>query len=76
MAAALPAAPTLSRLLSTWLWRHGQWLTLLLLLPPLLWLGVVYLGSLLSLLAYSFFRLDDFTGQVSTSGASPPMSSF
>ena len=33
-----------SRRLSTWLWRHGHWLTLLLLLPPLLWLGVVYLG--------------------------------
>jgi putative spermidine/putrescine transport system permease protein len=32
--------------------------------PPLLWFGVVYLGSLLSLLANSFFRLDDFTGQV------------
>jgi putative spermidine/putrescine transport system permease protein len=60
--AALPA-PRLRRL-STWLWRHGQWLTLLLLLPPLLWLGVVYLGSLLSLLAYSFFRLDEFSGQI------------
>ena len=52
------------RRLSTWLWRHGQWLTLLLLLPPLLWLGVVYLGSLLALLAHSFFRLDEFSGQV------------
>jgi putative spermidine/putrescine transport system permease protein len=31
---------------------------------PLLWFGVVYLGSLVSLLANSFFRLDDFTGQV------------
>lgn len=35
-----------------------------LLVPPLLWFGVIYLGSLLSLLANSFFRLDDFTGQV------------
>jgi putative spermidine/putrescine transport system permease protein len=31
---------------------------------PLLWFGVIYLGSLVSLLANSFFRLDDFTGQV------------
>ena len=58
------AADTASRRLSTWLWRHGAWLTLLLLLPPLLWLGVVYLGSLLALLAHSFFRLDEFSGQI------------
>ena len=37
---------------------------LALLLPPLLWLGVVYAGSLLALVSQSFFRLDDFTGQV------------
>ncbi|MDO9196452.1 ABC transporter permease [Rhodoferax sp.] len=43
--------------------RRGLLLTLLL-LPPLLWFGVIYLGSLFSLLANSFFRLDDFTGQV------------
>jgi putative spermidine/putrescine transport system permease protein len=29
-----------------------------------LWFGVIYLGSLFALLANSFFRLDDFTGQV------------
>jgi putative spermidine/putrescine transport system permease protein len=52
------------RRLSTWLWRHGHWLTLILLAPPLLWLGVVYLGSLLALLAHSFFRLDEFSGQI------------
>ena len=62
--APLAAAGGASRRLSTWLWRHGHWLTLLLLLPPLLWLGVVYLGSLLALLAHSFFRLDEFSGQV------------
>jgi len=59
VAAAMPL-----RRLSTWLWRHGHVLTLILLLPPLLWLGVVYLGSLLALLAQSFFRLDEFSGQV------------
>jgi putative spermidine/putrescine transport system permease protein len=36
----------------------------LLLLPPLAWLGVVYLGSLAALLIQSFFHLDGFTGQV------------
>lgn len=35
-----------------------------LLLPPLLWFGVVYLGALLSLLAQSFFSVDDFSGEV------------
>ncbi len=43
--------------------RPGLFLVLLLLLP-VLWLGVVYLGSLLTLLVQSFFYLDDFTGQV------------
>lgn len=37
---------------------------LLLLGPPLLWMGVVYLGSLGALLINSFFQLDDFTGLV------------
>jgi putative spermidine/putrescine transport system permease protein len=37
---------------------------LLLLAPPLLWLGVVYLGSLASMAIQSFFRLDDYTGRV------------
>ena len=43
--------------------RRGFFL-LLLLVPPLLWLGVVYLGSLFALLAESFFAIDDFSGQV------------
>src|SRR5512135_3030130 len=37
---------------------------LLLLVPPLLWFAVVYLGSLLSMLLNSFFYLDGFTGKV------------
>ena len=37
---------------------------LLLIAPPVLWLGVVYLGSLGALLVQSFFHLDGFTGQV------------
>jgi putative spermidine/putrescine transport system permease protein len=36
----------------------------LLLAAPLLWLGVVYLGSLATLLIQSFFYLDGFTGRV------------
>jgi putative spermidine/putrescine transport system permease protein len=43
--------------------RRGFYLFLLL-LPPLLWLGVVYLGSLFALLAESFFSIDDFSGVV------------
>ncbi|WP_425144731.1 ABC transporter permease [Deinococcus sp.] len=46
--------------------RFGRagFITLLLLAPPLLWLGVVYLGSLLGLLGYGFYSIDDFTAQV------------
>jgi putative spermidine/putrescine transport system permease protein len=50
--------------LSTFLYLR-PWLILLLLIgPPLLWLGVIYLGSLGALLINSFYRLDDFTGLV------------
>lgn len=50
--------------LSTLLYTRRGLLLGLLLVPPMLWFGVIYLGSLFSLLANSFFRLDDFTGQV------------
>jgi putative spermidine/putrescine transport system permease protein len=30
----------------------------------LLWLGIIYLGSLFNLMLYSFYSLNDFTGQV------------
>jgi len=39
-------------------------LLLLLLTPPILWLGIVYLGSLFALLLQSFFYIDGFTGLV------------
>jgi putative spermidine/putrescine transport system permease protein len=52
------------RRLSTVLYRRGGLLTLLLLAPPLAWLGIVYLGSLFALLVQSFFSFDDFSGQV------------
>jgi putative spermidine/putrescine transport system permease protein len=54
----------LLRRLSDQLFRHPRLFLALLLGPPLLWLGVVYVGSLLALLAQSFFRLDDFSGLI------------
>ena len=49
---------------SSVLFRRPRRVLLLLLIPPLLWFGVIYLGSLFALLAQSFFRLDDFSGVV------------
>lgn len=50
--------------LSDTFWRRPKLLTLLLLLPAALWLGIVYVGSLLTLLLQSFFHIDDFSGLV------------
>jgi putative spermidine/putrescine transport system permease protein len=50
--------------LSTYLYRRPALFLALLLLPPLLWLGVIYLGSLVTLLINSFYSLDDFTGRI------------
>jgi putative spermidine/putrescine transport system permease protein len=52
------------RRVATFFYRRPVLSLLLLLAPPLLWLGVVYLGSLFSLVIQSFFSLDGFTGQV------------
>jgi putative spermidine/putrescine transport system permease protein len=52
------------RALSDWLFRHPRMLLLILLGPPLLWIGVVYVGSLLALLAQSVFAIDPFSGLV------------
>jgi putative spermidine/putrescine transport system permease protein len=43
--------------------RRGYYLALLL-VPPLLWLGTVYLGSLLALLIQSFYAIDEFTARI------------
>ncbi|HEX6120090.1 MAG TPA: ABC transporter permease [Dongiaceae bacterium] len=56
--------PAFSSRLSTYFYLRPRLLLALFLLPPLLWLGIVYLGSLFALLVQSFFQLDDFTGQV------------
>ncbi|WP_347310298.1 ABC transporter permease [Defluviimonas sp. SAOS-178_SWC] len=61
--AAHPARGTGDRLAGLF-WRHPKLLTLVLLLPPLLWLGVVYLGSLVALLVQSFYSIDEFSGLV------------
>ncbi len=53
-----------SRRLSSSLYRRPTLFLLLLLAPPLMWLGIVYLGSLLALLLQSFFSIDEFTGLV------------
>lgn len=45
-------------------WRRPRLLLALLLAPPLLWLGVVYLGSLAALLMQSFYSIDEFSGVV------------
>jgi putative spermidine/putrescine transport system permease protein len=57
-----PRSP--GRRLGALFYRRPRLALILLLAPPLLYLGVVYLGSLLALLVQSFFHLDDFTGQV------------
>jgi len=50
--------------LSTFLYQRPKLILALLLGPPILYMGVVYLGSLFALLLNSFYRLDGFTGQV------------
>jgi putative spermidine/putrescine transport system permease protein len=52
------------RRVSDALFRHPNVFLAILLGPPLLWLIVVYVGSLIALLAQSFFRLDDFSGLI------------
>ena len=50
--------------ISDFFFARPQLLTLLLLLPPLLWIGIVYIGSLFALLLQSFYSLDDFSGVI------------
>ena len=45
-------------------WRRPNVLLALLIAPPLIWLGVVYVGSLLALLLQSFYAIDEFSGLV------------
>ena len=59
----LPARGFADRLTAIF-WRHPGVLLALLLGPPLLWLGVVYIGSLAALLWQSFYSIDEFSGVV------------
>lgn len=50
--------------LSDYLWRHPKHVLFAMLFLPVLWLGVVYLGSLATLLIQSFFSIDEFSGLI------------
>ena len=62
--AILPGSGGLRGTLSDLFWRRPKLLLLLMLLPPVLWLGIVYIGSLFALLAQSFFSIDEFSGLI------------
>ncbi|MET0600155.1 MAG: ABC transporter permease [Mesorhizobium sp.] len=62
--AILPRRGGLLGRLSDLFWRRPGLLLLLMLLPPVLWLGIVYLGSLFALLLQSFFSIDEFSGLI------------
>ena len=49
---------------SDYLWRNPKFFLFLMLTPPLLWLGVIYVGSLFALLLQSFFSIDEFSGLI------------
>lgn len=66
-AAADPARmfePGPVRAVSTFFYRRSTLYLFLLLVPPLLWLGTVYLGTLFALLMQSFYSIDEFTAQI------------
>ncbi|MEQ9039605.1 MAG: ABC transporter permease, partial [Silicimonas sp.] len=46
------------------MWRRPRLFLALLLALPLIWLGVIYIGSLFALLAQSFFSIDEFSGLI------------
>ncbi len=50
--------------LSDAFWRKPKLLLFLMLTPPVLWLGIVYLGSLFALLLQSFFSIDEYSGLI------------
>ena len=54
----------ITRTLGGLLYRRPVLNLLLLLLPPLLWFGTVYLGSLIALLMQSFYAIDEFTATI------------
>jgi putative spermidine/putrescine transport system permease protein len=63
-APAILPEPGLADRLTALFWRRPNVLLILLIAPPLLWLGVIYLGSLAALLLQSFYSIDEFSGVV------------
>ena len=61
-AAVFSSSGGVLRRISDLLFRRPRLLLFILLGPPLIWLGVVYLGSLLALLLHSFYSIDEFSG--------------
>jgi putative spermidine/putrescine transport system permease protein len=62
--AILPGRGGITGALSDLFWRRPKFLLLLMLTPPILWLGIIYLGSLLALLLQSFFSIDEYSGLI------------
>ena len=62
--AILPNRRGLLGSLSDAFWRQPKLFVFLLLTPALLWLGIVYIGSLFALLLQSFFSIDEFSGLI------------
>jgi putative spermidine/putrescine transport system permease protein len=62
--AILPPRGGAAGLFSDVLWRNPKFLLFLLLAPPVIWLGIVYLGALFALLLQSFFSIDEFSGMI------------
>ncbi len=61
---AIAATAGFSRSVARLLYGHRGFYLALLLVPPLLWFGTVYLGSLLVLLTQSFYAIDEFTATI------------
>jgi putative spermidine/putrescine transport system permease protein len=64
MTATTLPSPGLMRRAASWCYLHPRTTLLLWLALPLGWFGVLYLGSLATLLAQSFYTFDDFTMSV------------
>ena len=62
--AILPGRSGIMGALSDLFWRRPKLLLFLMLAPPVLWLGIVYLGSLFALLLQSFFSIDEYSGLI------------
>jgi len=62
--AVLPNRRGVLGALSDFFWRQPKLLVFLMLLPAILWLGIVYIGALFALLLQSFFSIDEFSGLI------------